>query len=158
MCRAHGLLGEVAVKTFDPGSETLFHLRRVLLRTKEGKEKTLAVQSARATAKETLLGLKGIYGREKAAALVGATVLAFREDLGALKEGQYFLGDLIGLAAVDERGNVLGTVEGLVDAGEVPNLVIRREAQELLVPFAEEFVPKVDLNARRVVVRPLEYS
>jgi len=155
--RAHGLAGEVAVKTFDPGSETLFDVERVLLRFKDGSEQELTIDSIRSANKELLLGFEGVEGRTQAEKMVGGTVLVFRGDVDPPAEGEYFQGDLVGLTATDEQGHVLGTVEEIWSSGPVPNLVIRAEGKdELLVPFADDFVLTVDLPARRLTVRPPE--
>lgn len=157
--RAHGLGGEVAIRTFDPASETLDVVQRLLLRTRSGEERVLRVESVRPTPKEMLVVLEGVEGRTQAEALVGSTVLVYREDLEPPGEGEYFLGDLMGLAAEDEAGQPLGKVVEIWETGEVPNLVIRGPGVEgeLVVPFVDEFVPTVDLAAGRLVVRPPEY-
>lgn len=158
VARAHGLQGEVAVRTFDPASETLGHVERVLVRPRSGAERVMRIASVRPTPKETLVVFEGVKGRDAAEALVGSTVLAFREDLEPPAEGEYFQGDLVGLTALDESGNVLGRVEELWETGEVPNLVIHAEGrEELVVPFVDEFVPTVDIPGGRLVVRPPEY-
>lgn len=155
--RAHGLTGEVAVRTFDPGSETLFDVERVLLRFKDGSEQELTIDSIRSANKELLLGFEGVEGRTEAEKMVGGTVLVFREDVSPPAEGEYFQGDLLGLTALDEQGHVLGTVADVWSTGPVPNLVIRAEGkEELMVPFADEFVLTVDLPAKRLTVRPPE--
>jgi 16S rRNA processing protein RimM len=158
VARAHGLKGEVAVRTVDPESETLGLVERVLVRTRAGEERVLRIVSTRPTPKETLVVFKEVSGRDQSEALVGSTVLVFREDLEPPAEDEYFQGDLVGLTAVDEAGNVLGRVEELWSTGEVPNLVIRAEGrEELVVPFVDDFVPTVDIPAGRLVVRPPEY-
>ena len=49
-------------------------------------------------------------------------------------------------------------MEEIWDTGPVPNLVIRGEGRpELVVPFADEFVPTVDLEQGVLVVRPPEF-
>ena len=158
VARAHGLKGEVAVRTFDPESETLDFVERVLVRPRTGPERVMRIESVRPTPKEMLVVFEEVEGRAAAEALVGATVLAFREDLEPPAEDEYFQGDLVGLTAVDEAGNVLGRVEELWSTGEVPNLVIRAEGkEELVVPFAEDFVSTVDVPGGRLVVKPPEY-
>lgn len=156
--RAHGLTGEVGVKLFDPGSEALHQVRRVLIKPKAGGEpQTLTIESVRETPKELLLVLKGVRGRDASERLVGSAVLVFREDLTAPAENEFFQGDLIGLAAFDEAGNALGTLVEIWETGPVPNLVIRKEGgAELVVPFADDFVVSVDVAAGRLVVRPYE--
>ncbi len=157
--RAHGLKGEVAVRTFDPASDALDYVPRVLVRPRVGPERTMVIESVRGASKETLVIFEGVQGRVAAEALVGASVLAFREDLEPPEEGQYFQGDLVGLAAVDEQGLEVGRVEEIWETGEVPNLVIRKAGapeSELILPFADDFVLSVDLPAGKLFVRTPE--
>ncbi|MBX5483490.1 MAG: 16S rRNA processing protein RimM [Myxococcaceae bacterium] len=156
IARAHGLSGDVVVRTFDPASETLFEVHRVWVKRRDGKGSELPIASVRVARKELLVTFGGVEGRTAAEALVGATVYVFREDLEPPKEGEYFQGDLIGLEAVTESGEVVGRVVELWNTGEVPTLVIRGGPEELLLPFADDFVGEVDLQNGRVVVRPIE--
>ncbi|HXX31984.1 MAG TPA: ribosome maturation factor RimM [Myxococcaceae bacterium] len=154
VARPHGTSGEVAVRTFDPASRALEAVERVLLRHRDGAERELPIASARPAARDVLLALRSIEDRDAAAALQGATVLVFRADLPPPAEGEYFQGDLVGLRAVSPAGELLGQVEEVWNTGPVPNLVIRGAGGELLVPFADDFVGAVDLDAGLVVVRP----
>jgi 16S rRNA processing protein RimM len=154
---AHGLKGEVSVRTHDPASSALDEVERVWVHPRVGPDRELAIESLRDAPKgDLLVAFVEIQTREDAEALVGATVFAFREDLQAPADGEFFQGDLVGLLAVDPQGVALGTVEEIWNSGPVPNLVIRGPRGELMVPFVDEFVPVVDLAARRVVVRPME--
>jgi len=158
VARAHGLHGELGVKTFDPASEDLFDVDTVVLRFPDGKTQTHSVKSTRQSAKEILLTLKNVSGRTAAEACVGSTVLVLREELAPPAEGEFFSGDLIGLLAQDASGKPLGTVVEVQNFGPVPNLVIRQEGQEeLVVPFAEPFVGEVELKNNRVTVQVPEY-
>ena len=56
------------------------------------------------------------------------------------------------LRAVDEQGRELGTVAEIWQTGPVPNLVVRGAAGELVVPFADEFVPTVELEKGQLVI------
>ncbi|MBN1206959.1 MAG: 16S rRNA processing protein RimM [Myxococcaceae bacterium] len=158
VARAHGIRGEVAIRAFDPGSETLEAVERVRVRTRAGEERDLRIEDLRPTPKEDILAFGGVETREAAEALVGATVFVYREDLEPPAEGEYFQGDLVGLTAVDEAGQELGRVEEIWATSEVPNLVIRAPGKpELVVPFADDFVPSVDMAGGKIVIRPPEY-
>jgi len=158
VARAHGIRGEVAVRAFEPGSDTLDQVERVHVRTRAGQEREMTIESVRPTPKEDIVAFEGVHSREAAEGLVGSTVFVFREDLEPPAEGEYFQGDLVGLTAVDEAGKELGKVEELWATGEVPNLVIRgADKSELIVPFADEFVPSVDVPGGKIVIRPPEY-
>jgi 16S rRNA processing protein RimM len=59
---------------------------------------------------------------------------------------------------VSVSGEALGVVESLWNSGPVPNLVIKLGEAELMIPFAEEFVKQVDLEAGRIVVEKPSYE
>lgn len=157
--RAHGLGGEVVLKTFDPQSTVLDEVERLTFVTRAGETKELKVTSfGTSPGSDLLLKLKGIVQKAQADALVGSAVHVRREDLEEPAEGEFFHGDLVGLEAVTPEGKRLGVVEEVWSTGPVPNLCIREGKEELLVPFAEEFVPKVDLEAGKVTVIPPTYE
>jgi 16S rRNA processing protein RimM len=66
----------------------------------------------------------------------------------------------VGLTAVGESGEVLGTVAETFETPAHEVLVLREEENEdapaRYVPFTSEHVPDVDLAAGRVTVRPPE--
>ena len=109
MARAHGLRGEVAVRTFDPGSETLVAVERVVLRAalRRGARACGASRPA-APPRRPARRFEGVTSRAAAEALVGATVLVFREDLEPPAEGEFFQGDLVGLEARGRGGRAAG--------------------------------------------------
>ncbi len=158
--RAHGLNGEVVLKTFDPNSTVIEEVDRLVLVTRLDETKTLEVETVgESPGSDLLLTFAGIRSRKDADALTGSAVHVHREDLEPPAEGEFFHGDLVGLEAFTPEGVRLGVVEEVWSTGPVPNLCIRDGSrEELLVPFAEEFVPKVDLAAKRVTVIPLQYQ
>jgi 16S rRNA processing protein RimM len=158
VARAHGLKGEVAVHTHDPASEVFSQVDRVVCRPRSGGEKTLEIDDAREGPKgDVLVFFKGVRTREAAEALVGATLLAHRDELDEPEEGEFFQGDLVGLTAKSPEGETLGTVKELAETGPVPNLVITGGPRgELMIPFAEDFVVEVKLDEKLIVVKPFE--
>ena len=157
--RAHGLNGEVILKTFDPSSQVLEEVERITLVTRAGETKEFKIKTAgESPGSDLLLTLKGIIRRVDADPLVGSAVHVRREDLEEPAPGEFFHGDLVGLEAFTPEGKRLGIIEEVWSTGPVPNLCIRDGKEELLVPFAEEFVPRVDLAGGRVTVIPLSYE
>ena len=66
------------------------------------------------------------------------------------------MGDLVGLTATDEAGERVGEVRETFETAAHEVLVIRTEEDDLFVPFTMEHVPGLDLDARRLTVRPPE--
>lgn len=79
------------------------------------------------------------------------------EQRAPLDEGEAFVSDLVGCevwAATSGEPQLLGMVKDLqFGAGEAPLLVIRQKVgstDDLLVPFAAEFLKSTDLKRRRI--------
>jgi 16S rRNA processing protein RimM len=150
----HGTRGTLKVRPAGSGR----HLR-------EGVEPVIAgrrmrISHARQTSKGFLLDLEGVGDRSQAAALRGEELRLDRRELDAPEEGEFYVGDLIGLRAVNEAGEVVGTVEETFETPAHEILVIRTKKEPALpeqyIPFTAEHVPELDLAAGRVVVRPPE--
>ena len=100
-----------------------------------------------------LVAVEGINDRDAAQRLTGTKLFVAREALPPTDEEEFYLTDLIGLAAVTEAGEALGTVRAVEDHGGGSFLVIEG-ANEMLLPFTRQVVPVVDIAAGRLVVVP----
>ena len=147
----HGTRGTVKVRPAGSGR----HLR-------EGVEPVIAgrrmrISHARQTPKGFLLDLEGVGDRSRAAALRGEELRLDRRELDAPEEGEFYVGDLIGLIAINDGGEVVGVVDETFETPAHEILVIRNKDEPALperyVPFTAEHVPELDLAAGRVVVR-----
>jgi len=70
-------------------------------------------------------------------------------------DDEFYLADLIGMAAVDAAGATLGRVAVVHDYGAGTSLEIERDgAAALIVPFTRAVVPVVDIAAGTVTVVP----
>jgi 16S rRNA processing protein RimM len=148
----HGVRGTLRVRALGPGR----HLR-------EGTEPVVAgmrrrISAARQTPKGFLLDLEGVESRTDAKPLGGEQLLLDREELDEPEEGELYVADLVGLAAVNDAGEVLGTVAETFETAAHEVLVVLdvKGEQDLYLPFTMEHVPQVDLEAGQIVVRPPE--
>ena len=130
---------------------------------RKGTEPVLAgvrrrISAARQTPKGFLLDLDGIESRSDAQPLGGEVLLLDREELDVLEAGEFYVADLIGLRAVNDAGEVVGTVTDTFETAAHEVLVVReeRDRQDLYLPFTMEHVPEVELGAGRVLIRPPE--
>jgi 16S rRNA processing protein RimM len=117
-----------------------------------GQRRRLAVLEARPQGRVWAVRLEGISDRTSAEGLVGAAVLAERDELGEAGEGSHYWADLEGLPVVTVEGQRVGTVTGLYETGGVDVLVVTGERGEALIPLAPYV--EVDLQAKRIVVDP----
>lgn len=159
--KAHGLRGEikVAAETDDlarlEGIETLY-LGRAPERAAPHAVTALRFQQTK-RGPLALLQLKGVGTREGADALRKLFVYAAEVDLPPLEEGEAFVHDLIGLRVESEAGEPIGTVEDILQQPAHDVYVVAREGRpDAFVPAVEAFVVSLDLDARRLVIRPIE--
>jgi 16S rRNA processing protein RimM len=145
--RAVVLKGHVGIA----GSEgSLARLEHIALRRGEGEPETRRIEEARPQGRVWAVKIEGVADRTAAEALVGAEVLAPREDLGDPGEGRHYWADLEGLPVVTAAGDAVGTVTGLYETGGVDVLVVTGRRGEKLIPLAPYV--EVDLEGRRIVV------
>jgi 16S rRNA processing protein RimM len=79
----------------------------------------------------------------------GQELTVRRDELAQPDPGSFYVCDLVGLPAVDERGNDLGRVKDVLPG--VANDNVELETGEL-VPMIDDAVLEVDLDARRVIL------
>jgi 16S rRNA processing protein RimM len=93
-----------------------------------------------------------VTDRSQAEKLTNTKLFVDRSALPPADEGEYYLTDLIGLAAVDPAGRALGTVSMVHDYGAGASFEIIGSGAPLLIPFTAACVPTVDIAAGRLVV------
>jgi 16S rRNA processing protein RimM len=148
---AHGIRGEVLIKTFTERPEDIGAYGPL----DDGSGRTLAIEAVRVTARGVVARIAGVGDRNGAEALKGAALHVDRDRLPAPEEGEFYHADLIGLAAVDPEGRPVGEVVAVCNhgAGDLLEVRLAESGRTELVAFTDAFVPEVDLAAHRVVVR-----
>jgi 16S rRNA processing protein RimM len=150
---AHGLKGEVRVKTFTEAPQALARYRQ--LHARDGRVFTVA-ELRPAKADEAVVSLAEVSGRTAAEDLKGLELFVARDVLPAPDVNEYYHADLVGLTAMDEEDRTIGTVKAIHNygAGDVIE-ILRDDGDSVMLPFARDFVPLIDVaNARIVVAVP----
>ncbi|MCW3038716.1 MAG: rimM [Solirubrobacterales bacterium] len=90
--------------------------------------------------------------REAIEALRGAALLVPRDAAPALEEDEWYAGDLVGCAVVDERAGLeIGFVSELMALPSCEALAVSRiDGADLLVPLVKDCVRSVDVAAARI--------
>ena len=98
----------------------------------------------------------GVNSVEAAEQLRGRLIEIDEALLPDLPEGEYYIHDLIGLAAVTPDGAPLGTLDDVLKTGSNDVYVIKRTGKpDVLVPVLDGIVGEIDLAARTVVIIPV---
>lgn len=147
---AHGLKGEVRVKTFTETPDSLGAYGP--LHAKDGRVFTL--ESVRpAKDGEVVAAFVEVRDREAAEALKGTELFVSRSSLPEAEAGEFYHADLVGLDAEDGEGRRIGKVLAVHNYGAGDVLVIAGDGgEEILIAFTRENVPEIDLKGGRVIV------
>ena len=145
----HGVSGEVKIEVWLDSPEYFRTFKRLYLGGEERK-----ILSARTHKSFVIARLEGVNDLNAAMALKGRTVEILRAD-AHLKDGEFFVQDILGFTVVDEQGNEIGR---LVDAEETPAsmLYVVRGEREHLIPAVKEFILNIDAEREEIRVHLLE--
>jgi 16S rRNA processing protein RimM len=151
---AHGVRGEVKLWPFteDPLAVASYGP----LETADGKRR-FEIETLRAAKDHLVVRLKGIADREAAQALTNTELYVARDRLPAIEEADtFYRSDLVGLAAVTQDGTQVGTVHALHNfgAGDIIEIMPLGGGEPMMMPFNDATVPKIDLEAKQIVVVP----
>lgn len=146
----HGVRGTVRVRPSGSGD----HLRDGVSPQVSGVRRR--IRTSRPTPKGFLIDLEGVGDRPGAAGLKGVPLLLDRSELDSPEEGEFYVGDLVGLTATDDAGERVGEVKETFQTAAHEVLVIQTGGEDVFVPFTMEHVPVLDLEAGRLTVRPPE--
>jgi 16S rRNA processing protein RimM len=148
---AHGIRGEVLIKTFTAAPEDIGAYGPL---SDAAGSRSFKIASARPTQKGVVARIEGVSDRNAAEALRGVDLYVARDRLPAASEGEFYHADLIGLAAVDPQGNAVGEVVAAHNfgAGDLLEIRLTGASRTEFLSFTDAVVPEVDIQARRVVV------
>ncbi|MGY6634076.1 MAG: ribosome maturation factor RimM [Alkalilacustris sp.] len=151
---AFGVRGEVRLKSYCVPPEAIADYGP--LWTEDGA-RSFVVRLTRPVAGGLGARLGGVETREAAEALRGVRLHVDRVALPGLPDDEFYHADLIGLAAHDTGGLLVGHVRAILNHGAGDLLEIARpNGPSVLVPFTRAAVPTVDLGHRRIVLDPPE--
>lgn len=144
---AHGIAGDVRLKLFAEGIESLKRHKAVQV-----GERQLTLLSVKASGGTPVVRFAEIHDRNAAEALRGQLVTVPRDALPPLEEGEYYHADLIGLPCVGSAGEMLGTVVAVENFGAGDILEIEKpDGKRSMVPFRPGIA---DLDHGRITADP----
>jgi 16S rRNA processing protein RimM len=152
---AFGVRGEVRLSAFTEDPMALVGYKTLL---RETGEPALTVLSGRPAKGGLVVRLREVETRDQAEALRGLKLFISRAALPPPEEDEFYLADLIGLAAETPEGEPLGKVKSVHDFGAGDLLEIQpAEGASWWLPFTREAVPDVRIaEGRLVAVKPEE--
>lgn len=155
LVRPHGVRGELKLEIlsdnpdrFEKGTELLLGLPyrdgmpgfRVPLQV-------VKVRSCRHAKGGALIAFKGCETRDDAELWRDAELLVERSEVPPAPDGLYYHFELVGCRCRDHEAGDLGEVVEVTEDGGGHLLRVRNVEREIMVPFVDDFIENVDIDA-----------
>ena len=151
----HGVRGEMKLELWCDGVDFLKKVGRLYPSAQGGK--AYKILSIRPQGQMALLQLEGVNDMDAARAQVGRVYYLAKAD-ARLPKGRFFIDDLLDCEVVDaETGRVYGRLTN-VDRPAAQDIytVTDTAGGEHMLPAVPEFVKNIDIDARKILVTPIE--
>lgn len=100
----------------------------------------------------SIVKFRGIDSISVVEKYVGAEVQIDASQLPPAREGSFYTFQLKGCRVFAQGGEYIGDVTGIIESGGADILKVDHDREETLIPFAEAYLRKIDLNERRIDV------
>ena len=150
--RPQGIKGEVKLRAMSSDPERYARLESVYLLEK-GQYVEHKVLKGRCNAGFAVLQLADVKDRNAAEALRGVKVYVDRAHAIELDEDENFVEDLIGLTAVDTKGNEIGELKDVLTPNSICDVyVFDTPRGEMMIPALKRVIARVDLDEEKIVL------
>lgn len=150
---AHGIKGEVKVRTFTEDPESIEDYP--LLNQSGNKEFKITIRQVIGD-DMVIAHVEGINNRNDAEKLRQTQLYIERSRLPKPKKDEFYLADLIGLMVHNDKGDTIGSVVAMHNfgAGDIIEIAFNDQEQTSLFPFTCAIVPTVNLAKNFIVIHP----
>ncbi|HYM15567.1 MAG TPA: ribosome maturation factor RimM [Dehalococcoidia bacterium] len=148
-----GLKGELKVQA-QTDNPARFRVRAKLW----AGQQPVSIATSRAAQGYVYVTLKGFTDRTSVERFRHALLQIPEGELPPLPDGEYYRFQLIGLMVVGRDGQVLGTLDEIIETGANDVYRVRTpEGADVLLPALSDVIVSVDLAGRRMVVDPPDW-
>lgn len=151
----HGVRGGLRVQPWCDSPEFLCQFKKLFLKNLDGYS-SVKVKMSKPHGNVVIMELEGVNSMDDAEALRGKVLFIERKAL-KLEEGQYLISDLMEIEVFDaDSGKLLGKISDVSKTGANDVWHIMSNGKEYLIPVIDDVVISVDIDANKIVIRPLK--
>ena len=154
--KPHGIRGEIKVWPTTDDPRRFDELDDVILKTPSA-ERTVSVEEVKYFKNIVILKLEGVDTVEAAESMRGADLYVTRDQAAPLADGEYYIGDIIGMDVVTDQGEKLGVIRQVIDTAANDVYAVAREGRkDLLIPAIKQCIVSVDVENNLMTVHLLD--
>ena len=153
----HALQGEVKVVSNSDFKEDRFKKGSTLVIDFNGEHVEVVVATHRVHKGADLLKFKHLNSINDVEKYKGCALLVSTDDLEELEENEFYYFEIIGCEVVTTDGEKIGEISEILETGANDVWVVKRQGQkDALIPYIEDVVKDVDIDAKTVTIQVLE--
>jgi 16S rRNA processing protein RimM len=150
VAKTQGRHGEVAADLYTDFPEKFAERTRLSGLARDGSRKDLEVEDHWPHKGWMVFKFAGVDDMDAAENLIGYELQIPAAERAELEEGAAYVSDLVGCAVFD-AGKQVGTVKDVeFTSGSAPILIVADGKREHMVPFAESFLKRLDVAAKKI--------
>jgi len=154
--RTRGLKGEVVADLLTDFPERFDSLETVTAVMPDESRRELTIEKHWFQSGRIILKFVGFDSIEQGETLRGVEICIDEADAVELDESEYFDWQLSECLVETINGKELGPVTGVMRTGGTELLIVKGDAKEYLIPFAEAICVEVDIENKLIKVDPPE--
>lgn len=150
----HGIRGGLKVLPLTDYDERFEELKWVYI---EGLEEKFYITSLQYQKNNLIITFKGYQDINQVEKFKGKYLIIDETQRRQLPEDTYYIADILGLEVYTVEGDFLGKIKDVLQAGSNEVYLIEAAGgKEIMIPAVKEFVPEIDLENKRITVKPIE--
>lgn len=156
LTRPVGLKGEMALVPLTGRRERLAALEESWIGLAADSAELRRVEHVRITQAAVVVKVSGIESRTQAEQHRGEYIFVDESDSPGPAPGSFYVHDIVGLEVLREDGTYVGTVREVQKSPAHDIWIVARGEREFMIPAVRAFIRSVELERRRVIIRPIE--
>ncbi len=153
--KPHGVRGWLKVRVYSDSSTTFSQAGSIFIHTRDDRWHERELISVKPHKGHFLVELKGVDTRNKAEELRDADIY-ISKDILQKEEGEFFWYELIGLKVYLVSGKYLGKIVQILPTGSNDVYIVKEKEKEYLIPAIEDVIKEVNIEAKKMIIEPLE--
>lgn len=153
-----GIKGELKIQSYSDFDAERYKKGKTVYIRKDGKYLPFQTASFRSHKGFSLVSLRDHLNINLVEVYKGCEIYIDQKDRNPLPKGEFYRSELKGMKAVDENGEVIGTVKEVEEtAGANNNLrIVREDESEVLIPYVKAFIKEVSTADNTIVISRME--
>ena len=106
--------------------------------------------------KKYLIKFMNINSKQEAQQMINAHIMVAEDMLPPLKEDEFYPVQLADYEVHTKAGKFIGIVSDILSTAGQEILIIPKGDKEIMIPFCDPFIEKVDNENKKIVINPIE--